>query len=69
MRRWLQMLETPLSRSAHNGHLQTVRHLLDEGADVNCLDLVCSLNNILLYLVPGQDAQIVKTKFTAACQD
>lgn len=36
----LQMLETPLSRAAHNGHLQTVRHLLDAGADVNCLDLV-----------------------------
>ena len=37
-----QMLETPLSRAVHNGHLQTARHLLDKGADVNCLDIVCS---------------------------
>ena len=35
-----QMLETPLSRAVHNGHLQTARHLLDKGADVNCLDIV-----------------------------
>ena len=37
------MLETPLSRAVHNGHLQTARHLLDKGADVNCLDIVRSL--------------------------
>ena len=37
-----QMLETPLSRAVHNGHLQTARHLLDKGADVNCLDIVRS---------------------------
>ena len=36
----MQMLETPLSRAVHNGHLQTARHLLDKGADVNCLDIV-----------------------------
>lgn len=41
--RWadtLQMKETPLSRAAHNGHLQMVRYLVEQGADVNCLDLV-----------------------------
>ena len=34
------MKETPLSRAAHNGHLQMVRYLVEQGADVNCLDLV-----------------------------
>ncbi len=33
-------METPLSRSTHNGHIATVRYLLEKGADVNCLDLV-----------------------------
>lgn len=36
----LQMMETPISRAAHNGHLQTVQYLTEQGADVNCLDLV-----------------------------
>ena len=36
----LQMMETPISRAAHNGHLHTVRFLAEKGADVNCLDLV-----------------------------
>ena len=33
-------METPLSRAAHNGHLQTVAYLTEQGAAVNCLDLV-----------------------------
>lgn len=36
------MMETPLSRAAHNGHLQAVIFLTEQGADVNCLDLVCA---------------------------
>jgi hypothetical protein len=36
----LQMKESPLIRAAHNGHLHTVRHLLEAGADANALDLV-----------------------------
>ena len=34
------MKESPLSRAAHNGHLQMVQYLAQQGADVNCLDLV-----------------------------
>ena len=33
------MGETPLIRCAHNGHLQTVRFLVESGADVNSLDM------------------------------
>lgn len=36
----MQMKESPLSRAAHNGHLQMVQYLVQQGADVNCLDLV-----------------------------
>ena len=36
----LQMGETPLIRAAHNGHLATVRLLVEAGADVNALDMV-----------------------------
>ena len=36
----MQMMETPISRAAHNGHLHTVKFLAEKGADVNCLDLV-----------------------------
>lgn len=39
-RLWLQMGETPLIRSAHNGHYATVRFLVERGADVNALDIV-----------------------------
>ena len=35
-----QMGETPLLRSAHNGHFQTVKFLVEQGADVNAVDLV-----------------------------
>ena len=47
----LQMMETPLSRAAHNAHIHTVRHLLEQGADVDCLDLVRL--DIRLFILTG----------------
>ena len=38
-----QMKETPLIRAAHNGHLHTVRFLLESGADVNAIDLASGI--------------------------
>ena len=35
-----QMKETPLIRCAHNGHYNTVQYLVEQGADVNAIDLV-----------------------------
>ena len=46
----VQMLETPLSRAAHNGHLHTVQYLTEQGADVNCLDLVGRTATVILYI-------------------
>jgi ankyrin repeat protein len=34
------MGETPIIRSAHNGHLATVKFLVEQGADVNSIDMV-----------------------------
>lgn len=34
------MGETPLIRCAHNGHFQTVKFLVEQGADVNAVDMV-----------------------------
>ena len=39
-RRMLQMKETPLIRCAHNGHYNMVKYLVEQGADVNAIDLV-----------------------------
>ena len=36
----LQMKETPLIRCAHNGHYNMVKYLVEQGADVNAIDLV-----------------------------
>lgn len=38
-----QMKDTPLIRSAHNGHLHVVQYLLEQGADPATLDLVRTL--------------------------
>lgn len=35
-----QMKETPLIRCAHNGHYNAVQYLVEQGADVNAIDLV-----------------------------
>ena len=40
--RVLQMKETPLIRCAHNGHYNMVKYLVEQGADVNAIDLVRS---------------------------
>ncbi len=32
-------MDTPLIRAAHNGHYQTVKFLVEQGADVNALDM------------------------------
>ena len=40
---YLQMLETPLIRCAHNGHFESVQFLVEQGADVNAIDLVRSV--------------------------
>lgn len=44
------MKETPLIRAAHNGHLQMVQFLVQQGADVDCIDLVCVSLFTLLQL-------------------
>lgn len=36
----VQMKDTPLLRAAHNGHLQTVMFLVEQGAALNAVDLV-----------------------------
>ena len=33
------MKDTPLLRAAHNGHLATVMYLVEQGADLNTLDM------------------------------
>ncbi len=35
-----QMGQTPLIRCAHNGHYNTVKFLVEHGADVNSIDSV-----------------------------
>ncbi len=41
-----QMGETPIIRSAHNGHFQTVKFLIENGADVNSVDMVSHVPEI-----------------------
>ena len=36
---FFQMGESPIIRAAHNGHLHTVRFLVEHGADVNAIDM------------------------------
>ena len=43
-----QMKETPLLRAAHNGHLQTVMYLVEQGADLNTVDLVRGLESAVV---------------------
>jgi hypothetical protein len=52
------MGETPLIRCAHNGHFATVKFLVDNGADVNALDVV-SLG------LPGSKGQQMGAENTA----
>merc|ERR1711959_131805 len=33
------LMDTPLIRAAHNGHYQMVKFLIEQGADVNALDM------------------------------
>ena len=52
----LQMLETPLIRCAHNGHFESVQFLVEQGADVNAIDLVRDSHIALCstpYLLPS----------------
>jgi ankyrin repeat protein len=45
----VQMKETALSRAAHNGHFFTVKHLIEQGGDVNALDLVWAM---IIAMIP-----------------
>ena len=36
------MKESPLLRASHNGHFKAVKFLVEQGADVNALDMVRS---------------------------
>jgi len=46
------MKDTPLLRSAHNGHLQTVMFLVEQGAALNAVDLVCPLKVHVFFTSP-----------------
>ena len=61
------MKETPLSRAAHNGHFQMVHYLVEQGADVNCLDLVSITTFILCAAALDRNAAyFVKANMVSA---
>ncbi len=71
------MKETALIRAAHNGHLHTVRFLLERGAQANALDLVrtarCPVRNSVALLQKcfgnsiRSTSQLALTKYAILC--
>ena len=51
-RGFMQMGETPLIRCAHNGHFNCVKWLIEQGADINAIDLVQLTNSLLIEDAP-----------------
>ena len=45
------MTETPLIHAAHNGRLQMVQFLIEQGADVDCIALVQDSPLYILQLI------------------
>lgn len=58
VRACLQMGESPLIRAAHNGHMQTVKFLVEQGANVNALDM--GDNSALHWAAMRGHVEIVK---------
>lgn len=54
----VQMGESPLIRAAHNGHMQTVKFLVEQGANVNALDM--GDNSALHWAAMRGHVEIVK---------
>lgn len=52
------MGEAPLIRAAHNGHLMTVKFLVEKGADVNAVDM--GDNSALHWAAMRGHVEIVK---------
>lgn len=52
------MGESPLIRAAHNGHMQTVKFLVEQGANVNALDM--GDNSALHWAAMRGHVEIVK---------